>query len=606
MPGILGIISTKQDVEARTTLNEMVNGMVRAGSSLAGVLSVDELGLNLGWVNEAGLLANCAPVWNDEKTICLLFWGENFADAAEDHGSRESTQAGTAGNSQRLIRLYEQKQRSFFESVNGVYSGVIIDRIQAEVVLFNDRYGLKRIYYCQANDRFYFSSEAKSLLKVLPETRNLDEQGLGEWLSCGSVLQNRTLFPNVYLLPPGAAWRFRITNDVKKRQYFKPGDWEAQSVVSEVEFYDQLTELFPYILKRYFQPNHTVGMSLTGGLDGRMIMAWAGKAARELPCYTFGGSYRESVDVLLARRVAEACEQSHETLWVNQQFFSEFPVLAEKAVYVSDGAMDVSGAAELFVNRLAREISPIRMTGNYGSEILRRHVAFRPISFSEEIFEPLRSEISQAANVYEEERQGHPLSFVAFKQIPWHHYARFALEQSEVLVRSPFLDTDLVKLAFRAPPSAGQNEQNLLRCIAEGRESLTAIPTNRGEVYNSNKFMNKVRRAWEYLFTKAEYFFDYGMPHWLARLDTFLAPLRSDRIFLGRQKFYHFRIWYRDRLASYVKETLLDPQSLSRPYLDGRRLEEVVSQHLAGTHNFTSEIHKLLSLELLHRTLLDR
>jgi asparagine synthase (glutamine-hydrolysing) len=607
MPGILGIISPKREVEARTTLHEMVKGTIRGESSVTGMLSFDEMGLNIGWVSQDGLFANCAPVWNEEKTACLLFCGEHFTDGTEDHDGRGLREAETDGKVQQLVRLYGRNQDSFFESLNGVYSGVVVQRSAAEVVLFNDRYGLNRIYCYEANSRFYFSSEAKSLLTVLPETRNLDEQGLAEWFSCGSVLQNRTLFSNVYLLPPGSAWTFTAEGRLEKRQYFRPDNWEAQSVLSETEYYDQLEELFPRVLKRYFPANHAVGMSLTGGLDGRMIMAWAPKASRKLPCYTFSGPYRESADVRLAREVAKACNQTHETLSVNRQFFCEFPVLAEKAVYLSDGTMDVSGAAELYVNRLAREINPIRMTGNYGSEILRRHIAFRPSPPPEGIFEPsVRSEIRRAVDVYKEERSGHPLSFVAFKQMPWHHYARFALEQSEVLVRSPFLDIDLVRLAFRAPSGAGQNEQNLLRLIATGRRSLTNIPTNRGEVYGANQFTNKARRAWEYFFTKAEYFCDYGMPRWLARLDSVLTPFHLDRLFLGRQKFYHFRIWYREQLSSYVKEILLDPRARSRPYLRGQSLEPMVMAHVRGEANFTILIHKLLSMELLQRLLIDR
>jgi len=81
--------------------------------------------------------------------------------------------------------------------------------------------------------------------------------------------------------------------------------------------------------------------------------------------------------------------------------------------------------------------------------------------------------------------------------------------------------------------------------------------------------------------------------------------LRLERLFLGRQKFCHFRTWYRHQLAGYVKEVLLDPRSRSRPYLNGSVLEPLVNAHVTGLCNYTVEIHKLLSMELLHRTLLD-
>jgi asparagine synthase (glutamine-hydrolysing) len=50
---------------------------------------------------------------------------------------------------------------------------------------------------------------------------------------------------------------------------------------------------------------------------------------------------------------------------------------------------------------------------------------------------------------------------------------------------------------------------------------------------------------------------------------------------------------------------LLDPRTLSRPYLDRNALEAVVRGHLKGGRNYTTEIHKLLSLELLHRLFID-
>ena len=36
-----------------------------------------------------------------------------------------------------------------------------------------------------------------------------------------------------------------------------------------------------------------------------------------------------------------------------------------------DGCIDVSRSPDLYVNERAREIAPVRMTGNYGDEVLR-------------------------------------------------------------------------------------------------------------------------------------------------------------------------------------------------------------------------------------------
>jgi len=91
------------------------------------------------------------------------------------------------------------------------------------------------------------------------------------------------------------------------------------------------------------------------------------------------------------------------------------------------------------------------------------------------------------------------------------------------------------------------------------------------------------------------------MPQWLARFDHSLSGLHLERAFLGRHKFCHFRVWYRDALSNYVKDVLLDPASLSRPYIEKTQLEKMVGDHLKGVGNYTSEISKLLTLELAQR-----
>jgi asparagine synthase (glutamine-hydrolysing) len=78
-----------------------------------------------------------------------------------------------------------------------------------------------------------------------------------------------------------------------------------------------------------------------------------------------------------------------------------------------------------------------------------------------------------------------------------------------------------------------------------------------------------------------------------------------EQLFLGRHKFLHYRVWYRDTLADYVKQILLDPLTLSRPYLERKSLETIVSSHLKGNRNYTTTIHKMLTLELLHRLFFD-
>ena len=337
-----------------------------------------------------------------------------------------------------------------------------------------------------------------------------------------------------------------------------------------------------------------------------MVMAWQRLQPGSLPCYTFGGMRRDCQDVVVAREVARACEQPHQVIGVGEELLSRFPHYAERTIYLTEGCVNVGLTPDLYLHERARQIAPVRLTGLYGGEILRGTRAFKPEEtpsglFSREFVHYIR----QANEIYRDAVQGHPVSFAAFRQAPWYHYGILALEETQLSVRTPFLDNDLVRTLLRAPQSTLGSHGVSLRLIADGNPALARIPTDRGVGGNRGGVGEALSRGpLEFLF-KAEYAYDMGMPQWLAQLDHAFSPLHLERIFLGRHKIFHFRTWYRDALAGYVREMLLDPRSLSRPYIDGKGLEALVRGHLRGNRNYTTEIHKVLTLEIVHRLFLD-
>jgi asparagine synthase (glutamine-hydrolysing) len=606
MPGIVGVIGLGSPAADADALRRMTKCMLHESFYSAGEYLNAPLGLSVGWVTRSGAFADCMPVWNEARDVCMIFSGEEHSEPSEVEHLRVQGHRFDAGNASYLVHLYEELGDRFFERLNGWFCGLIVDLRQRQLTLFNDRYGLGRIYAHEADSKFYFASEAKALLAVLPTLRNLDRASVAEFVSCGCPLQNRTLFQGITQVPGGSRWTFRPEQPIAKSSYFRRETWEGQEPLGATGYYESLKDVFSRVLPKYLRSERTVAVSLTGGVDSRMVMAWARQPAGMLPTYTFGGMYRDCTDVRIARRVAAICGQQHQVIPVADRFLEEFPSLADQTVYFTDGAMDVSGSPDLYVNRIARGIGPTRLTGNYGGEILRRIVAFKPMSLRTRVFPDLAAAIADATERYSAELTENKLSFVAFKQVPWHHYSRLALEQSQLTLRSPYLDNDLVALSFRAPPELATSNELALRLIADGNPALAAIGTDRGVLHQSVPLVTQLQHLYQEFTFKAEYAYDYGMPQWLARLDRRMRALHLERLFLGRHKFYHFRYWYRTALAPYLKETLLDARSRSRAYLDGAVLERMVRDHTSGNGNFTLEIHRLLSLELIHRTLLER
>jgi asparagine synthase (glutamine-hydrolysing) len=607
MPGIVGLITKMPRLQAEAELLRMVEALRHEPFYVTGTWIDESLGIYVGWAARQNSFSDGMPLRSERSDVVLVFAGEEFPAPGTAQRLREKGQAFDAEGPSYLVHLAEEDP-SFPACLNGRFHGLLVNRTQGTATLFNDRYGMQRIYCHEAKDKssLYFAAEAKAILAVRPELRQADARGLGEFVSCGCVLENRTLFSGIEVLPAGSAWKFADRSLQQKTKYFDPREWEEQPPLDPETYYHELREVFSRNLPRYFAGPERMGMSLTGGLDSRMIMAWSQAAPGTLPCYSFGGMFRDCGDVTLAREVAAVCGQPHQLIPVGQDFLSRFSHYAERTVYLTDGCMDVTHSPDLYVNELIREIGTVRITGNYGGEVLRRVRAFKPVDPAPGLFqETFTPYVQQARQTYNGLLSAHPLSFALFSQAPWHHYSLLALEQTQIALRSPYLDNDFVRTVYRAPASSLTSNDVSLRLIADGDARLSKIPTDRGLGGTRIGLPATLANQWLEFTFKAEYAYDYGMPQWVARVDHAFSALHLERLFLGRHKFYHFRVWYRDALAKYVREILLDPKTLSRPYIERKRLEAIVLAHTKGDRNYTTEIHKVLSLELMHRLFMD-
>src|SRR5687768_14417966 len=188
MPGIAGLISRHPPDACRRVVAQMTASMQHEKFHTSGTYSVPEMGVFAGWIALENTFADCQPVVNEQADIVLIFAGECFfahqtlvdlkARGHRIHGEDASW----------LVHLYEELGQAFFEQLNGTFSGLLIDQRHKKAFLFNDRYGMERLYYHEGRDGFFFASEAKALLRVLPELRTFDDNGLAQFLAYGSTL----------------------------------------------------------------------------------------------------------------------------------------------------------------------------------------------------------------------------------------------------------------------------------------------------------------------------------------------------------------------------------------------------------------------------------
>lgn len=572
-------------------------------SYVGGQFSVPRLGLFAGWTAHENSFASGQVFKNETGDVSLVFAGECLDDPAvkaelKQNGHQFSDQGG-----HYLVHWYEELGASFFEKLNGLFSGLLVDQRQGKIFLFNDRFGLERIYWHENKDGFYFASEAKALLRVRPELREWDAAGVTEQLTFNCTLGTKTCFRGIERLPGGSLWAWENGRSERGR-YFKPERLESLPRLRPAEFEAQLQSTFKRILPRYFESESRLGIALTGGLDTRMIMA--NRSGTKLPpvCYTFTGPQGMTLDDTVAARVAGACGLEHHLLRLNDDFFGNFASHFDRTVFVTDGCFGLIGTHEIYFHRQARSLSALRLTGNYGSEVLRSISTFKAQGLNPAVFQPEQVRAVQAISEQLVAEKTHPDTFAIFKEIPWNLFGNMAAGRSLVTFRTPYMDNEIVALAYQMPSSLRKSSLPCLHLIKTGSPVLDQIPTDRGFISDRSGLDILCRRVFAEVTFKFDYHYNAGLPGKLAALNGPLRLFTKMTRIAGLHKFLQYSTWMRQQLAPYLRERLTSASERPGRFWSAEFVKQLAEKHISGRENYAAEINAVLSLEATERTLM--
>jgi len=409
MPGIVGLVTKMPRAWAEPQLLRMVQSIRHESFYETGTGSTRRPEfMSDGWRRKNSFSWGM-PVRNERVDVTLIFSGEEFPEPGTADRLRQKGQDVNPAGLAYLVHLYEDDP-TFPACLNGRFQGSSltergVTRRSSMIVM-------------ECTGRTISNPKRLSILRSRRRRSSLSGR------SCG-----RSIVEDLESLLRAAG--AREPNAVRRHSGVTAGfgmDFSRRQAGTESELFSasrmgtagtpvagsllcRTPQVFARNLPRYFDGNERVGLSLTGGLDSRMILAWHKAAPNTLPCYTFGGTYRDCQDVVVSREVARACNQPYEVIPLGTDFLSRFGDYAERAVYLSDGCVRVNRGADLYLNELARTIAPVRMTGNYGSEVLRWVPAFKPVRPDGELFATdFLPVVNEASDTYQRVLQGHPVS----------------------------------------------------------------------------------------------------------------------------------------------------------------------------------------------------
>ena len=578
----------------------MLNVMCHEPSYVFGRHNSPVMGIYAGWIAHEGSFASNQIFQDEQKKVTLLLSGECFLDSETSSFLGRRGHAINSGVGNWLIPLYLERGDGFFEQLNGLFSGLLIDHGRRRAFLFNDRYGMERLYWHENDDAFYFASEAKALLRILPELREFDKEGIIDYLRFGSTIHSRTLFKGIKSLPPGSRWCFE-GGQCHRSKYFEFRKWEVETTESPSDFQAHFQETFKRILPRYLQGNEEIGISLTAGLDGRIIMACLPQQGVRPVCYTFAGQAQNLLDAQIAAKVAAACGLKHRVLRIGADFFNDFSLHADRTIYVTDGCLGLFGTHETYFNMQARRLALVRLTGVFGGEIFREISFYKPARLNRELLHPDWSGSSRNAEPEHTSDKLHPVTAAVTGEIPHRRFGVIAAGRWQTVFRTPYLDNELVALAYRTPPALRGSPESVIAAIKNNSEQLSRIPTDLGFLGKGGRTGSSLRRMFERGTFKLDYFYSEGLPNSLRRFNPLLNLFEVGDAFVGRHKFLQYRRWFQQDLAHFVNEKIEEVASHESELWNRAYLRRMVTEEAKGQVNYSREINIILTLEAIER-----
>jgi asparagine synthase (glutamine-hydrolysing) len=229
-----------------------------------------------------------------------------------------------------------------------------------------DRFGIKPFYYAVVDGVFYFASEIKALLPILPDVAT-DPDALAEYLTFQYTLGAATLFKHVRTLPPGHA--LTVSNgEVRIFRYWDVHydiDWNHTPHWFGEEMRQRLTDS----VRVHLRSDVPVGAYVSGGIDSSLIAVLAGREEAS-GRIGFHGKFTEFPGYDESPFAEGVCRQAGIDLRQIEITARDFRENIEKVIYHLDVPVAGPGSfPQYMVSELAASHVKVVLGGQGGDEI---------------------------------------------------------------------------------------------------------------------------------------------------------------------------------------------------------------------------------------------
>ena len=381
MCGIAGMFNAGSGrLAGEKDLRQMLAMIRHRGPDEFGIYLDGPAGLGNARLSIIDLSGGQQPISNEDGTLWIVFNSEIFnyvelRPELESRGHRFATHSDT----EVLLHAYEEFGPQCLERLNGQFAFAIWNTREQTLFMARDRLGVRPLFYTLHQGDLIFGSEIKAILadgRVRPE---IDAAVLDQIFTFWGPLSPRTVFRDVFEIPPGHYLLARKGNLAIKNYWqisFPPAALERPNKSLE-EYVEAFSGLLINAVRIRLRADVPVGAYLSGGLDSSIIASIIRNfTGNHLDTFSIAFTDVNFDESAFQRRMAEFLGTKHQVVQATHADIGR--VFPEVVWHTEVPLMRTAPAPMFLLSRLVRDSGyKVVLTGEGADEFLAGYDIFK-------------------------------------------------------------------------------------------------------------------------------------------------------------------------------------------------------------------------------------
>ena len=250
--------------------------------------------------------------------------------------------------------------------ISGMFAFSIWDQKKEKLYLVRDPFGKKPLYYSYKSGLISFSSDLKSLEKVV-DCGQINIDAVHSLFSFRFIHDPISIYEKVNKVPAGHFLEVNKDNIILSRWYNLSN--KASNVFDKEEVSNDLISIFDKSVNRRLVSDVPIGLLLSGGIDSSLILSSLAEMGKNIPCFTMGfeNSSKYYEERPYAKKLANHFGMEHFDIEMNpQNILNIIPEVFE----ASDEPFADSSSLPFYA--LSKEVSQkvtVALSGDGGDEV---------------------------------------------------------------------------------------------------------------------------------------------------------------------------------------------------------------------------------------------